>query len=120
MLANIAGAMAKIVSSVSTAISVPIVYNHRRNGGTYSISKVNATVESLDNYKLDGDIIASGKRFIISKDDDGKFLNRTSIRNDTVEHGGDTWYVATSNDSDVDLVVIASKEVFSLKTKKVR
>jgi hypothetical protein len=117
---NIIDSAAKVVSIMSSAISMPIVYNHRKNGGITSSSTPNAVVESLENFKIDGDFISSGKRFILSKNENSKFLEFECKRNDTVECDGKVWYVLTSKDSDVDLEIITSIDAFSKTTKKIR
>jgi len=116
---NIMGAMTKIVTIASTAISAPIAYLHKKSGVLQETSDTFAVVEPLENYKVSGEIILLGKKFIISKDDEGKFLKLASKMNDVITHSGETWYVATTFPSDVDLVVICSQKAFSLTTKKV-
>jgi len=113
------GEMIKIVTIASTAISAPIIYLHKKSGVLQETSNVLAVAEPLENYKVSGEIISLGKKFIISKDDEGKFLKLVAKMNDVITHLGEDWYVATTFPSDVDLVVICSQKAFSLTTKKV-
>lgn len=120
MLDNIMGEMAKIVTQASKLISQPIIYLHKKNGTLTNTSNTFAVVEPLENYKVKGEVISNGKKFIISKDAEGVFLKEASKQNDVITHNGETWFVATTLPSDVELVVICSQKAFTLTTKSVR
>lgn len=113
------GEMVKIVKATATAISAPIVYLHKKSGVLQETSNTLAVVEPLENYKVSGQIISIGKKFIISKNETDEFLKLPSKMNDVITHNGENWFVATTFPSDVDLVVICSQKAFILTTKKV-
>lgn len=118
MFDNIIGEMKKIVALSSTAIAPPIVYQHRNNSSITAVTNTYATTESLENYKIDGDVLADGRRFIVSRhiniDDSLEFLNEQSKKNDTISYEGKIWYVVTTNDSDVELVLICTSNIASI------
>ena len=114
MLDNIIDQMQEIVASVSTSIAPPIIYQHRTNTNITDTTETFATTRSLQNYKVDKEILHDAREFIISRhitiNDKLEFLNKTAEMNDTISYGGEIWYVVTTNDEEVELVIVCTSD----------